>query len=70
MLSVALTGVLGAHGIRLVRFARRIVTPANRVADTMILGLDTAAQTITLTRTARHPAARSLRAVHDGHNAT
>ena len=50
-LSVALTGVLALMGFVSVRFARRIVTPANRVADTRILGLDTAAQTITLART-------------------
>ena len=50
-LSVALTGVLALMGFVSVRFARRIVTPANRVADTKILGLDTAAQTITLART-------------------
>jgi len=50
-LSVALTGVLALMGFVSVRFARRIVTPASRVADTKILGLDTAAQTITLTRT-------------------
>jgi alpha-beta hydrolase superfamily lysophospholipase len=50
-LSVALTGVLALMGFVSVRFARRIVTPAGRVADTKILGLDTAAQTITLART-------------------
>jgi len=51
-LSVALTGVLALIGFVSVRFARRVVTPANRVADTKILGLDMAAQTITLARTA------------------
>jgi alpha-beta hydrolase superfamily lysophospholipase len=50
-LGVALTGVLALMGFVSVRFARRIVTPANRVADTKILGLDTSAQTITLART-------------------
>ncbi|HVL60625.1 MAG TPA: alpha/beta hydrolase, partial [Microbacterium sp.] len=50
-LGVALTGVLAIMGFVSVRFARRIVTPANRIADTKILGLDTAAQTITLART-------------------
>ena len=50
-LGVALTGVLALMGFVSVRFARRIVTPANRVADTKILSLDTAAQTITLERT-------------------
>ena len=43
-LGVASTFVAG-------RLARRVVTPAARVADTRILSLDTAAQTITLTRT-------------------
>ncbi len=37
---------------RLLRMARRVVTPAVRVPDTRILSLDTAAQTITLERTA------------------
>jgi len=50
-LGVALTGVLAVMGFVSVRFARRVVTPANRIADTKILGLDTAAQTITLART-------------------
>ena len=63
----ALAGVLAALGFVSVRMARRVVTPATRVADTRILALDTAAQTITLSRTARHRAARPLRPVHERH---
>jgi len=54
VLSVALAGVLGALallGAGSLRMARQVVTPAGRVPDTRILALDTAAQTITLTRT-------------------
>lgn len=55
IVSAILTGSLVTLGIgsALVasRLARRVVTPATRVADTKILSLDTAAQTITLTRT-------------------
>src|SRR6478736_2220187 len=50
-LSIALGGVLGLIGVLSVHTARKIVTPANRAADTKILNLDTAAQTITLSRT-------------------
>lgn len=51
VLSVALAGVLGALAAGSVLMARRVVTPARRQADTRILALDTAAQTITLLRT-------------------
>jgi alpha-beta hydrolase superfamily lysophospholipase len=50
-LSVGLVGVAGVMGMLSVRMARRVVTPAEREADTRIVGLDVAAQTITLTRT-------------------
>ncbi|MBD7957812.1 alpha/beta fold hydrolase [Microbacterium sp. Sa4CUA7] len=50
-LSAALVGVVGAMGVLAVRMARRVVTPSGRVPDTTIVDLDTAAQTITLTRT-------------------
>jgi uncharacterized protein len=50
-LSVAILGVLGLMGIASVRMARKVVTPALRQADTRIVGLDVAAQTITLQRT-------------------
>lgn len=50
VLSTALVAVLGVLGILSVKIARRVVTPALRVPDTRILGLDTAAQTITLAR--------------------
>ena len=50
-LAVALAGVLALMGFVSVRFARRVVTPASRVADTRIVDLDTAAQTITLAST-------------------
>src|SRR6478735_10456140 len=50
-LSIALGGVLGLIGVLSVHTARKIVTPANRAADTKILNLDTAAQTTTLSRT-------------------
>ncbi len=55
IVSAALTGSLVTLGVASAfvagRLARRVVTPAVRVADTRILALDTAAQTITLTRT-------------------
>ncbi|MGN8551892.1 UNVERIFIED_CONTAM: lysophospholipase [Microbacterium sp. SLM126] len=51
ILSVALAGVLSATAVASIHMARRIVTPALRRADTRILSLDTAAQTITLSRT-------------------
>lgn len=43
--------VTGATAFLAVRVARRVVTPAPRAADTEILELDAAAQTITLSRT-------------------
>ncbi|MFC8683225.1 alpha/beta hydrolase [Microbacterium ureisolvens] len=52
VLSVALAGVLGALAAGSVLMARKVVTPARREHDTRILALDTAAQTITLSRTA------------------
>ena len=51
VISVALAGVLSAMGVASIHMARRVVTPAARVPDTRILSLDTAAQTITLSRT-------------------
>jgi alpha-beta hydrolase superfamily lysophospholipase len=51
VISVALAGVLSAMGVASIHMARRVVTPAARVPDTRILALDTAAQTITLSRT-------------------
>jgi alpha-beta hydrolase superfamily lysophospholipase len=51
VLSVALAGALGALAAGSVLMARKVVTPARRQADTRILALDTAAQTITLSRT-------------------
>jgi alpha-beta hydrolase superfamily lysophospholipase len=51
LVSLALAGVLSAMAVASVHMARRVVTPAGRVADTRILSLDTAAQTITLART-------------------
>jgi len=50
VLSAALAVALSALGFVSMRIARRVVTPAVRVADTRILSLDTAAQTITLAR--------------------
>lgn len=50
-LSTALVGVLGTLGAVSVRVARQVVHPAGRVPDTKIVALDTAAQTITLSRT-------------------
>ncbi|MFE1645092.1 alpha/beta hydrolase [Microbacterium sp. P01] len=52
VLSGALVAATAAMTFVSVAMARRVVTPAARVADTEILGLDTAAQTITLARTA------------------
>src|SRR5829696_6394482 len=51
VLSTALALVLSALGVASLRMARKVVTPAVRLADTRILSLDTAAQTITLART-------------------
>ncbi|WP_169582504.1 MULTISPECIES: alpha/beta fold hydrolase [Microbacterium] len=51
ILSVALAGALSFLALGSVRMARRVVTPARRLPDTRILSLDTAAQTITLSRT-------------------
>jgi alpha-beta hydrolase superfamily lysophospholipase len=51
ILSVALAGALSAMAVASIHMARRVVTPAARLADTRILSLDTAAQTITLSRT-------------------
>jgi len=51
VISFALAGVLTALGYSSIRMARKIVTPAVRLADTRILSLDTAAQTITLSKT-------------------
>ena len=51
VISFALAGVLTALGYSSIRMARKIVTPAVRLADTRILALDTAAQTITLSKT-------------------
>lgn len=51
VLSMALGAVLTALGVLSLRVARRVVTPARRVADTRILDVDVAAQTITLERT-------------------
>lgn len=51
MLAAALAGALAALGFASLHMARKVVTPATRPADTQILGLDTHAQTITLSRT-------------------
>jgi alpha-beta hydrolase superfamily lysophospholipase len=51
-LGVLLTGVATALTVRIAGVARRVVTPAPRVADVEILGVDRAAQTITLSRSA------------------
>ncbi|MDL9979723.1 alpha/beta hydrolase family protein [Microbacterium sp. ASV49] len=51
VLSTALGVVLGALAILSLRVAREVVTPARRKADTRIVDLDIAAQTITLART-------------------
>ncbi|ALJ20424.1 alpha/beta hydrolase family protein [Microbacterium sp. No. 7] len=52
ILSGALAAVTTALGLVAVRMARKVVTPATRVADTRILDVDVAAQTITLSRSA------------------
>jgi alpha-beta hydrolase superfamily lysophospholipase len=52
VLSGSIVTLLAAMTVVSGRLARRVVTPAPRVADTRIVGLDTAAQTITLDRTA------------------
>jgi pimeloyl-ACP methyl ester carboxylesterase len=51
-LGAALGLTLSGLAFASLRMARRVVTPAVRVPDTRILSLDTAAQTITLARTA------------------
>jgi uncharacterized protein len=50
-LGTGLIGVLGLLGGISLRMAHRVVTPAGRQPDTRIVGLDVAAQTITLSRT-------------------
>ena len=50
-LTVALSAVTGMLALIAGRMARRVVTPARRLADTTILDIDVAAQTITLART-------------------
>jgi len=50
-IGLGLTGVLAVLSVLSVRIARKVVTPAGRVSDTKIVSLDTAAQTITLSRT-------------------
>ncbi|MER7795756.1 alpha/beta fold hydrolase [Microbacterium sp. NPDC096154] len=50
-IGVLLTSVVTALSLRIARVARRVVTPAPRTADVEILGIDRAAQTITLSRT-------------------
>ena len=51
VLSSALSAVLSLWALTALRMARRVVTPAARVADTQILDLDTTAQTIRLSKT-------------------
>ena len=51
-LAIALSGVTALLAIIAGRMARRVVTPAVRRADTKIVDIDVAAQTITLNRTA------------------
>ncbi|MBW9094663.1 alpha/beta fold hydrolase [Microbacterium jejuense] len=51
VLSLGLAAALGALAAGSVVMARKVVTPARRQPDTRILALDTAAQTITLSRT-------------------
>ena len=51
LLTTALMGVAVAWATLSVRVARKVVTPMPRAMDTRIVGLDVAAQTITLTRT-------------------
>ena len=51
VLAAGLAGVAAVAGAVSLRMARRVVTPAAREQDTRIVDLDTAAQTITLTRT-------------------
>lgn len=50
-LAAALTGVIAVMSALSLHIARRVVTPAGRVPDATIIGVDTAAQTITLGRT-------------------
>lgn len=51
VLSTALGVVLGALALVSLKVAREVVTPSRRKADTRIVDLDVAAQTITLART-------------------
>ncbi|GAB3601893.1 alpha/beta hydrolase [Microbacterium aureliae] len=51
VLSASLALASAALAYASLRMARKVVTPAARIPDTRILALDTAAQTITLTRT-------------------
>ncbi|MGW8483816.1 alpha/beta hydrolase family protein [Microbacterium sp. NPDC055903] len=49
---LALLTLVASVGVVVLALARRVVTPAGRGTDTEILGVDTGAQTIELTRTA------------------
>lgn len=51
-LTTALVSVTGLLALLAGRVARRVVTPASRVPDTRIIDVDTAAQTLTLSRSA------------------
>lgn len=51
-LAGALSVVLALIGLVSLRMARKLVTPARRVPDAMLVEVDTAAQTLTLERTA------------------
>lgn len=51
VLATALVAVMGVASLVAVKMARRVVTPGGRAPDTRILDVDTAAQTITLSRT-------------------
>ncbi|MFT4281086.1 alpha/beta hydrolase family protein [Microbacterium sp.] len=51
-LTVALSATLALLAVIAGRMARRVVTPAGRIADTRIVDVDVAAQTITLSKTA------------------
>ncbi|GAB3599315.1 alpha/beta hydrolase family protein [Microbacterium tumbae] len=51
VLVLALLALITAAGVVVLGLARRVVTPGGRATDTEILGVDTGAQTIELTRT-------------------
>ena len=67
VISLALAGVLSALAVASVHMARRVVTPAKRVADTRILAARHGGADHHAVADARHRASRPLRPLHERH---